>query len=478
VCCFLATTVGMATGLAAPAAAAPGRVSVVVTSEDLSHRLSPEPDLSLESSPPPGGATQFIRIDDSDRQQQFAGLGGGMTDSSAWLLENLPPAARARAMHALFSPQAAHLSFIRVPIGASDFTVSGRPYSYDDLRPGHSDPRLRHFSIVHDYRKVLPALRDALRVNPAARVMASLWSAPAWMKANHSLNDVGGEGKLLGPMYGPLARYFVKFLQAYALAGVPVYSITPQNEPGENTLYPGGNLSVGAEASFIASYLRPALRAAHLKTRIYGYDWDWSATLPAFTAALATGPAAASVSGIAWHCYHGNAEVMSALHQMAPRLDQVISECAEGVREFSTSELLIASFRNWATAINLWNLALTPAGGPVQPPNYGCAGCAGILTVNPRTGSVQSSLDYYELAQLGHFVALGAVRLGSTTLVSPAFPHLVTPGLDDVVFQNPDGQKVLLAFNSSSSAQAFTVQDGARYFSYRLPPLTTATFTW
>jgi glucosylceramidase len=257
-----------------------------------------------------------------------------------------------------------------------------------------------------------------------------------------------------------------------------VSAITPQNEPGQDTTYPGGNLSPGAEASFITDYLRPALRGARLNTRIYGWDSNWTASLPLGPASLATGPAASFLSGMAWHCYYGDASVMSALHQLAPRLDQVVSECSQGIRFFSTSEMLIASLRNWATAVNLWNLALTPGGGPVQPPNLGCVGCAGILAVDPRTHQVHPTLDFYELAQVSHFVALGAVRLESTTLVSPLYLRLVTPGVDDVVFQNPNGHKVLIAFNSSQVTKAFSVEDGGGYFSYQLPPATTATFTW
>jgi glucosylceramidase len=169
---------------------------------------------------------------------------------------------------------------------------------------------------------------------------------------------------------------------------------------------------------------------------------------------------------------------MSELHQLAPGLDQVVSECSQGQRFFTTSELLIAAFRNWATAVSLWNLALTPRGGPVQPPNHGCVGCSGILRVDRRTGNVQPTLDYYELAQMSHFVLPGAVHIASTTLVSPVYLKLVTPGVDDVAFRNPDGQKVLIAYNSSDATQSFTVQDGSSYFSYELPPATTVTFTW
>lgn len=453
-------------------------VSLYVTNGDLSERVAAQPPLALTSGAPPA-SEPAIQVDEATRGQSFQGIGAAMTDSSAWLLGHLPPAAERFWLGALFRPTALHLAVLRVPIGASDFTAAGRPYSYDDLPAGHSDRRLRFFSIVHDYVNVIPALRQVRALAPAVRVMASLWSPPGWMKVNRKLSNPGGAGKLRGDMYGPLARYFVRFLKAYARAGVAVRSITPQNEPGQPTPYPGMALSEGAEASFIASYLAPALRAARLSTRIYGYDWNWSASLPPFAAALPTGPAGPYLSGLAWHCYYGDPTVMSVAHQLNPGLDQVVSECAQGGENpFSTSELLIASLRNWASSVSLWNLALTPAGGPVQPPNAGCAGCKGILTIDPRSATVTPTRDFYELAQVSHFVSPGAPRLASTSLVSPQYLRLVTPGVDDVVFENPDGQKVMVAYNSSDTTQEFAVRDGASYFSYELTPATTATFIW
>ena len=84
--------------------------------------------------------------------QRVEGFGAAMTDSSAWLIERRSADGdqRAQLMSDVFGPNGLHLSFLRVPIGASDFTVGGRPYSYDDLPPGRSDPELRHFSIAHD----------------------------------------------------------------------------------------------------------------------------------------------------------------------------------------------------------------------------------------------------------------------------------------------------------------------------------------
>jgi glucosylceramidase len=235
----LAMPVPDAHSAVAPASAAGDPVSVVQTSANLSQALSPMRAAQFEPGSPAAG-TPVIDVNDTVLYQRVQGFGAAMTDSSAWLIERrLPAASNASLMDDLFAPNGLHLSFLRVPIGASDFTVGGRPYSYDDEPPGRSDPRLRHFSIAHDRAYILPALRAALALNPQLEMFASPWSAPAWMKGNDSLNDVGDRGTLRGSAYGPWAAYIVRFLQAYAAAGVPISALTPANEPGNPTSYPG-----------------------------------------------------------------------------------------------------------------------------------------------------------------------------------------------------------------------------------------------
>ena len=90
-------------------------------------------------------------------------------------------------MRSLFADD--KLSFLRQPMGASDF-VAGPHYTYDDVPAGKTDYRLRHFSIAHDREQILPLLRRALRLNPKLKVIGTPWSPPAWMKTNQSL--VGG----------------------------------------------------------------------------------------------------------------------------------------------------------------------------------------------------------------------------------------------------------------------------------------------
>jgi glucosylceramidase len=376
-----------------------------------------------------------------------------------------------------------HLGYMRVPMGASDFTKGKRPYSYDDLPPGQSDPSLSRFSVAHDDAYIVPTLRQMLAINPHVQILASPWSPPGWMKANDALGNPAERGLLLRSAYGPLARYFVKFIDAYAARGVPIAAISPQNEPGQQAFYPSLDLPEPEQATFISHDLGPALRAAGLRPKIYGHDFKWL-FWPRVDALLAHPAVAAALSGIAWHCYDGNPIVMTALHRMGPHLDQIESECATGSAPGPPAELMIAAFRNWASAVLLWNVALDPHGGPVQPPNYGCPHCTPIVTVDERMHTVSYRSDYYELGQFSSFVRPGAQRIGSENFVtynSTTRDHragYATAGLDDVAFENPDGSKVLLAHNNARRPDRFAVDWHRGSFTYTLPPGATVTFVW
>jgi glucosylceramidase len=437
-------------GAAAPAAAG---VQVVMTSANLSWRLSRLPDLTFAPDRPSG--LPVVTVDDDISYQRFTGVGAAMTDSSAWLIyDELSPGTRARLMNALFGASGIHLNFVRVPIGGS------------------------HFSIAHDLAYVVPALEQMLSLNRHIELLAEPWSPPPWMKTNGSFDNPHGTGWLRSIYRGALAQYIVKFIQAYAGVGIPIDAITPQNEPGAPSDFPGLNMSAAGEVQFITQYLEPALRAAHLDTKVYGLD---RGALLYYAKSLALGPARADLAGIAWHCY-GGPSYMNVLHALAPTLDQIVSECSPGIIPYTAAEALISSLRNWASVAALWNLALDPAGGPVQRPNVGCPGCTGVVTISEQTHTVSYGLNYYQLGQISKFVVPGAVRIGSNALVSdfrtPKGAYGVTPGLDDVAFRNPDGTIVLVTYNNSGSWIRFAVTASGRWFQTAIPPGAMTTFEW
>jgi O-glycosyl hydrolase len=463
-----------------PVASAKGAVHVTLTTRTLSYRLTTMPDLTFGRHSTMH--TLVIAVDDHARYQRIRGFGAAMTDSSAWLLEKqLPRAARAAVMRDLFGTQGIHLGFLRVPMGASDFTATGTPYSYDDMPPGQSDPTLSNFSIAHDRAYVLPALRAALAVNPSLDILANPWSPPGWMKANDSLANLGDMGTVPAENYSALAQYFVRFLKAYAAQHAPVREITVQNEPGVVTAYPGAYITADAEATFTSQYLVPALRSAGLPTRVYGNDLSWN--VMAFPTSLESGPAAPDLAGIAWHCYKGDPDQMGVLHAQFPAADQVVSECSPEILGFSAVELLISSLRNWASTVAVWNVALDPQGGPVQAPDSGCHGCTGVVTVSEATHRVRPNAKYYQIGQVSKFVQRGAVRIGSTSTVAYTVPGVhkafrVSPGIDSVAFVNPNRSKVLVVSNTSTATGRFAVRYHGKSFSYTLPAGAVVTFTW
>ncbi|MGO9955867.1 MAG: glycoside hydrolase family 30 protein [Solirubrobacteraceae bacterium] len=465
--------------LGAGQATASTQASAVQTTANLRYALTRMPAVPFVAHPAAGAPV--IAVNGAVREQSVIGLGGAMTDTSAWLLyDELSPAARVQAMQDLFTSQGINLNYVRIPMGASDFTRNGVPYTYDDMPAGQSDPTLAHFSIAHDQAYILPALRDMLQMNPNIVTFANPWTAPPWMKGNDSYSDLGMSGSVAPADYPTLAQYFVKFLQAYQQAGVPVANITPMNEPASGAPFPATNF-LDAEPTFVADDLAPALKAAGLNTRIWALD---SAGF-SFGQSVLSSAAAADFAGVAFHCY-GGMGYQTQVHDEFPNMPIIMNECSPGITPYSSSEVVIDAMNNWASAVQLWNLALDTQGGPVQPPNSGCGGCTGIITVDKSTHQLILNRNYYEFGQASKFIAAGAVRLATNRLVSdfdntsPYAPHHhgVTPGVDAVALQNPDGQKVLLAYNSLPHAKTFAVDWDGRYLNYTLPSQGTVTLIW
>jgi glucosylceramidase len=443
-----------------PARAAGPAVSVWETTADQSRLLAPQAGATFNTG---SGSGQTITINPNASYQSMAGFGASFTDSSAWLVFN--SSQRNAIMTKLFDPgQGIGLDFLRQPIGASDYSRS--TYSYDDTA---GDISLSHFSVAHDNAYILPILQQARQINPATTVMGTPWSPPGWMKTSNSM--VGGT--LLPADRTAYANYFVKFLQAYAAAGVPVSFVTPQNEPDNDPgNYPGMKYPAADEATFINSFLGPAIQNAGLSTKILGYDHNWDDTGYPQTVLANAGNYTA---GTAWHCYGGDVSGQTAVHNAYPNKDTYFTECsgtksANDANTFGdtlmwqTEHLIINTTRNWAKSVLTWNMALDQNGGPTM----NCTSCTGVVTVNGS--NVTYNAEYYVLGQASKFIKPGAVRLDSNSFGAG--------GLEDVAFKNPDGSHALLVQNAGSGSNTFNVSENGQSFTYTVPGRSVATFTW
>lgn len=458
----------------AACAAAPPRESVVeawVTTADRRLELTPS-SVPMRVHAAEATAATAIVVDAGTRHQRMVGFGASITDASAWLIRHRMSAPqRAALLRELFGREGEGVGFdfARLTIGASDF--SRRHYSLDDPPGGGPDPDLRHFDIAPNREDVVPVVREALAVNPSLAIMASPWSAPAWMKDSGAL--VGGT--LLPDHYDAFARYLLAYVEAYAAEGIEVFALTVQNEPDHvPDDYPGMRLNAPARARFIGDHLGP-LRDAR-RPALQLFDWDHNWDKPQEPLAVLADPAASRhVAAVAWHCYGGDVATQSVVRDAHPDKDVYMTECSGGDWEpvrsggltLQARTLVIGATRHWARGVLFWNLALDQDSGPHAG---GCATCRGVVTVDSRSGEVSRTDDYYALAHASRFVRRGAWRIGSTATGG---------GIDNVAFENADdGSRVLVVANSNDADRAVAVDDGGRGFAFTMPARSVATFRW
>jgi glucosylceramidase len=444
-------------------------VKVWLTTPDKSQLLAQQADLSFESGGSDDATT--IDIDQAKAYQTMDGFGGSMTDASAWLIANrLAPDQRDELMAKLFGrTEGIGISYLRVPMGASDFSLSH--YSYDDLPPGESDPKLQRFSVKHDEAYIIPTLLQARKINPDLKLMGSPWSAPGWMKTSDSL--IGGS--LSNEYLGAYANYFVKFIQAYQAAGLPVDAVTPQNEPHNVPAdYPGMRMEATQQAEWIKQDLGPALSKAGLDTKIVIWDHNWDEAYYPMTV-LNDLEASRYIAGTAFHGYAGEVSAQSKVKEAHPEKDIYFTESSGGAwatnfgdnLKWDMQNLIIGATRNWARTVLKWNLALDENGAPHKG---GCQNCRGVVTINSATGAYTLNEEYYAFGHASKFVTPGARRIESTALEAGS--------IENVAFQNPDGSIVLVAFNSADAEKAFVVRWKGQSFQATLPAGTAATYVW
>ena len=440
-------------------------VSVWLTTDDRQSLMRQQSAVDFVPGSAPAVPTIFL--DEYSRYQTIEGLGASMTDSAAYLMnEKIPPAALPGVMQSLFDhAQGIGVSFLRNPMGASD--IARFDYSYDDQQPGATDSQLASFSIAHDQVDILPLLRQAKAINPHITMMGTPWSPPGWMKTSGAM--IGGS--LLPSAYAAFASYFVKYVQAYAAEGVPVDYISIENEPlNVPSDYPGMSVPATDAVTIMRDYVLPALASHNLTTKVLVYDHNWDTTsYPLTVLADPTLASSSQIGGVAWHWYRGLASAMTPFHAAHPGLKNFVTEASGGTwiaDEVKTDfEQITHSMRNWSSSYVKWSLALDETRGP----HYGgCGTCTGLITVNQSTGAVTPAIDYYTLGHFSKFVLPGAVHIWSSN----------APGVISAAFINPDGGRVLVAYNDSAASRTFQVVSRDKSFLYTLPALAGATFTW
>lgn len=465
-----------------------------ITSGDLKQRREHLATPQVDDSP--YNDTKIV-IDPVDIKQRWIGVGAAITDSTATMLwDYMTAKQRKKILYELFDPSQGGFSMVRVPLGSCDFQ-SQNFYSYDDIPNGQHDFNLKHFSIgtgepgsstaTKDLRHIVPVLQEILKINPGLKIIASPWSAPAWMKTNNRLDHGGrlkfgefcGMGLSKYDTYDAVyARYFVKYIKAYQKLGIPIYAVTIQNEPTFASPWPAMIWTLKQLASFGYNFLRPALDHSFPQTKILFFDDNFlSLTHPIHED---VSPAEASAfDGMALHTYVTGKPQMNYFYTRDYKWPVYLTERRCMMRETvsNAAHIMFGTIGNWlirngGCGITLWNLALDEQGLPNASES---TGRRGVITIDRQTGKVQRNLEYFMLRNFGQDVTNGSHVIGSSNYT----PDGTSGDLGSVAFLAPDHSISAHIYNPTARPIKAAINingNGAKWQHITVPAYGTVTF--
>jgi len=427
-------------------------------------------------------APNTITLDPSQRFQTMDGFGAAITGSTAYNLLKMAPADRTKFLKETFSvTEGMGYSYIRISIGCSDFSLS--EYTCCDKKG------IENFALTseeNDY--VIPVLKEILAINPVVKILGSPWTCPRWMKVNN-LKDLKPfnswtSGQLNPAYYSDYGTYFVKWIQAFANAGIAIYSVTPQNEPlnrgNSASLYMGWQ----EQRDFVKNSLAPKLKAAGLNTKVYLFDHNYNydntqGEIDYPVKIYDSGTDDSVVVGAAYHNYGGDRAELLNVHNKYPNKELIFTETSIGTwndgRNLSVrlmddmEDVALGTVNNWCKAVIVWNLMLDTDLGPNR--DGGCQTCYGAVDIDKSDyKTINRNSHYYIIGHLASVVRPGAVRIGTKDYSAT--------GVTFSAFENPDGTYAVVLLNNTGENKKITLDDGINRFNYDVPTHSVVSCLW
>ena len=191
---------------------------------------------------------QVINIYPHLQSQSIIGFGAAITQSSAYVLNNIDKNIADKIIDEYFSKDGLNYSICRLPIGSSDFSTKSYSYSYKE--------DLTDFSIEND-KLIIQTIKMAKKRFSDLKFLASPWSPPAFMKNNNNLYH---GGKLLEKYYSLWAKYLVRYVIEYKKENINIDYMTIQNEPNASQSWESCTYTSQEEANLLKNYLFPIFK--------------------------------------------------------------------------------------------------------------------------------------------------------------------------------------------------------------------------
>ena len=416
-------------------------------------RLTRQPDVQFTTDQE--STLPVINIDAETRFQKIEGFGATFNEAGMICLNSLAPEKKEQVLKMLFEPDSgAGYTLMKSPVGACDFSSAGPWYTYNDT-PG--DTSMVHFTVARDLSPngLIRFIKEASRFGRFV-IESPMDFAPDWMY--YGLNK--GEKHIKPEYYRALARYYSKYIQAYASNGITINYLNLFNE-GDNGHY--SNVTYKVMGELIKNYLVPRFEADGLSVKIQlGETCTRPEALDKFPAVLNDPDVRQHISTLTSHGYDWDKfSSLTDLHNLYPDIPIWQTEVCYGMdvcvppsglvkcpaHEFSDGEfwgnMIMNDMKNWVSGWIYWNMILDQDGGPwLTSPIHGDPDpnrqhC--VVIVDRNTKEVTYTGLYYYLAHFSKFIRPGAYRINCTG---------GSPLLNFAAFQNDDGTIVLNVINN------------------------------
>ncbi|NUQ82640.1 MAG: glycoside hydrolase family 30 protein [Bacteroidetes bacterium] len=451
------------------------QATVYTTADSTNFRLSLTDTLTFGEGIQAVEGEQHVFVNPQKSFQEFVGIGGAITDASAEVISRMPADKQTEILNAYYSREnGIGYSLIRTTIHSSDFSSGSYTYVAD------GDKELTTFSIDHDRQFRIPVIKRALEITGGtAKLYASPWSPPAWMKDNG--NMLRG-GKLLPEFYDSWATYYVRFINEYEKEGIPVWGLTIQNEPMATQRWESCIYTAEEERDFLKNHLGPTLVKAGLgDKKIIVWDHNRDLITQRANVILGDPDAAKYVWGVGFHWYETWAggepmfDNVAAVKESFPGKELIFTEgCAESFRAdhyqyWPNAERygrsMIEDFNNGTVAWTDWNIVLDETGGPNHVQNF----CFAPIHGDTKTGEVIYTPTYYYIGHFSKFIRPGAKRISTVTSRS----HLLA-----TTFRNTDGSMITVVMNRSNNPIDFKLHAGTQMSQTRIPAHAMQTYVY
>ncbi|RJG25269.1 glycoside hydrolase family 30 beta sandwich domain-containing protein [Paenibacillus thiaminolyticus] len=419
-------------------------VNVYMTARDTMDRLTKQQDLTFVPDAD-GRELELINVYEDVEYQKLQGFGGAFTEAAAVTLKKMSAKKQREIIDACFAPETGlGYTLCRTHIHSCDFALGNYVYIEE------GDDSMESFDVERDRDALLPFMKQAMETSGGRITMfASPWSPPAWMKTSGTMNKGGS----LLPQYRAVwAKYFVKYIQAYAAEGIDIWGVTVQNEPKAVQPWDSCIYTAEEERDFVRDYLGPALAAAGLgHVKIIVWDHNKERLYERARTILSDPKANEYVYGVGFHWYSGDHfEALDAVRRQYPDKALLFTEgCVEKGGKLGSwdpgeryAHDIIGNLNNGMNGWTDWNLLLDEIGGPNHVANY----CDAPIIADTKQEIVYYQSSYYYIGQFSRFIRPGAVRLGCSRY---------TDKLDTTAFRNPDGTTAVVILNRTSGELPF-----------------------